>query len=67
VQINCPNCLNSIGLDSLPTEEILCPSCGSSFRLDVDSTAAWSPPESQRKLGKFELLDRVGMGAFGTV
>jgi tRNA A-37 threonylcarbamoyl transferase component Bud32/S1-C subfamily serine protease/HEAT repeat protein len=67
VQISCPNCLNSIELDSLPTEEILCPSCGSSFRLDVDSTAAWSPSESQRKLGKFELLDRVGMGAFGTV
>jgi tetratricopeptide (TPR) repeat protein len=66
MRINCPNCLSSIELESLP-EEILCPSCGSSFRLDLGSTAEWNLPEAQRKLGKFELIDRVGMGAFGTV
>jgi tRNA A-37 threonylcarbamoyl transferase component Bud32 len=47
--------------------EILCSQCGSTFQLDPAATTAWSPQESQRKLGKFELIDRVGFGSFGTV
>jgi WD40 repeat protein/tRNA A-37 threonylcarbamoyl transferase component Bud32 len=52
----------------LPTaagEEQLCPACGSSFRFaepDQVSTIA-----HRRTLGRFQLLDRVGKGAFGTV
>src|SRR5262249_46302711 len=47
-------------------DEIVCPSCGSSFRLETDSTTSDQPRPGQ-KLGKFELLDTVGQGAFGTV
>jgi tRNA A-37 threonylcarbamoyl transferase component Bud32 len=48
-------------------EEMLCPSCGSSFRLAADATTDWHPRDGQGKLGKFDLLDFVGLGAFGTV
>src|SRR5262249_24948760 len=48
-------------------EEVICPSCGSTFRLERESTAPWSPRGGQRRLGRFELIDTVGVGAFGTV
>src|SRR5262249_12031663 len=47
-------------------EEIACPSCGSTFRLETQSTTISMLPEN-KKLGKFELIDTVGYGAFGTV
>jgi serine/threonine protein kinase len=51
-----------------PPGEILCPSCGSSFHLEGRSaTLVTGPPEENKVLGKFELLEIVGMGAFGTV
>src|SRR5262249_33801339 len=31
------------------------------------TTTGWNPSENQRTLGKFELLDLVGAGAFGNV
>jgi hypothetical protein len=62
-----PHCRNPIELVATPAkEEILCSSCGSSFRLDSSSTTDWSEAGG-RKLGKFELLDTLGQGAFGTV
>ena len=70
MRIVCPHCQSSVEvLTGPPLEEgVLCPSCGSSFRMEPGgSTAGWSPGESGRKLGRFELIDRVGVGAFGTV
>jgi serine/threonine protein kinase len=68
MQVHCPHCRNTIELAADSTQnEILCPTCGSTIRLENTSTTAWNPSDSQRKLGKFELIDRVGMGAFGTV
>jgi tetratricopeptide (TPR) repeat protein/tRNA A-37 threonylcarbamoyl transferase component Bud32 len=63
----CPSCHSSIEVEA-PTEtrEILCPSCQSSIRLEGGSTTGWRPLEG-RKLGRFELLDTIGAGAFGTV
>jgi serine/threonine protein kinase len=49
-----------------PEEEVICPSCGSSFRLDPDRTQSWAK-DKLPKLGKFELIEAVGRGAFGTV
>jgi serine/threonine protein kinase len=64
----CPHCQNSIDVESISTaKEIVCDACGSTIRLESASTAAWSPTNDSRKLGKFELLDQVGFGAFGTV
>jgi WD40 repeat protein/serine/threonine protein kinase len=46
---------------------MVCPSCGSSFRIEGQSTTSLAFPPGQRDLGKFVLLDIVGKGAFGTV
>jgi WD40 repeat protein len=44
---------------------VLCPGCGSSFRIcDAGLTSTTDPT---RPLGKFQLLERVGVGAFGAV
>jgi WD40 repeat protein len=67
MHILCPHCRNPIEVVKLtPRQEIACPSCGSSFRLETDSTTGWELGPG-RKVGKFELLDSVGSGAFGTV
>ena len=67
VRINCPHCHSPIELVvGNPFEEVLCPSCGSSFDLQPDHTQSCAQ-DSLPKLGKFELLDAVGRGAFGTV
>lgn len=70
MHITCPHCKNAIELveqASPPaSQEILCPSCGSSFRLAEGSTTGYAPTAG-KKLGKFELIDIVGVGAFGTV
>src|SRR5262249_18599037 len=50
-----------------PSAEVVCPSCGSTFHLEARSTTAGNLRPGQRDLGKFELLDIVGIGAFGTV
>src|SRR5216684_1588188 len=64
----CPHCQSPIKVvESPPPGEVLCPSCGSSFHLEGQSTTAGSLRPGQRDLGRFELLDIVGVGAFGTV
>jgi hypothetical protein len=64
-RIRCPHCHNPIQLVDEQPEEVLCPGCGSTFRVrDARLTETVSPT---RPLGKFQLLDRVGMGAFGAV
>jgi serine/threonine-protein kinase len=78
MQIRCPHCQNPI--EVVQDDESFdydCPSCGSSFNLakDVETIGhvqsaenAIDPDEpAQRTLGHFELIARVGMGAFGTV
>src|SRR5262245_6083537 len=68
MHVTCPHCQNPIEVGDVESlKEILCPACGSTFQLEPASTAAWSPPDGQRKLGKFELIDAIGFGAFGTV
>jgi serine/threonine protein kinase len=68
MHIICPHCQNRIEIEEVDTlKEVLCSACGSTFRLAPESTAAWSPPNGNRKLGRFELIDAVGFGAFGTV
>jgi tRNA A-37 threonylcarbamoyl transferase component Bud32 len=67
MHIICPHCQNAIELvGPASPDEVLCPSCGSSFRLERGATTSGRPAGGQR-LGRFELLDAVGSGAFGTV
>jgi len=68
MHILCPHCANPIEVIETPMpEELPCPSCGSSIRLERGTTTDWNPHKGQRTLGKFELLGPVGSGAFGTV
>jgi tRNA A-37 threonylcarbamoyl transferase component Bud32 len=67
MHILCPHCHNPIEVVKISAhEEITCPSCGSSFRLETDATT--DPANaSLQKLGRFELQGVLGHGAFGTV
>src|SRR5262249_37327451 len=47
--------------------ELVCPSCGSSIQLDATATTGWLPENAPKTLGKFELLEQLGVGSFGTV
>jgi ribosomal protein S27E len=67
IHVLCPHCRNAIELIGLTAADIVCPSCGSTIRLEQESTVPWSPRGGQRKLGRFELIETVGFGAFGTV
>jgi eukaryotic-like serine/threonine-protein kinase len=63
----CPHCHNPIELVRIKNEEIVCPSCGSTFRVEDGSTATWSEGQRTRTMGRFDLIETVGTGAFGTV
>jgi WD40 repeat protein len=60
----CPHCHNPMELVEDHPDGLLCPACGSTFRLGDRST---TPAEQVRVLGKFQLLERVGQGGFGAV
>jgi WD40 repeat protein len=65
MQIACAHCHSQIDVGPDGTSEVICPTCGSSFCLrDVARTT--TALESQT-LGRFQLLERVGAGAFGVV
>ena len=64
----CPHCQISIEtIQSSPSEEIVCPSCGSSLRVENESTTGLYRGSGAATLGRFELLQLAGAGAFGTV
>jgi serine/threonine protein kinase len=70
LHLRCPHCQNPIEvIEQTPSEEVVCPSCGSSFHVDSGSlqqntiTHDWISCH----LGRFELLQVLGTGAFGTV
>lgn len=64
LHIRCPHCHNPVEiLYESSLEEIACPSCGSRFSLLGDDKTITFP----QTVGHFQLLDRVGVGAFGTV
>jgi serine/threonine protein kinase len=66
MHILCPHCHNPIEVVHIvPQVEIACPSCGSSFHLETGTTMA--DRGVGQKLGKFQLVEMVGQGAFGTV
>jgi serine/threonine protein kinase len=67
MRVACPHCQSSVEQADLDSQEILCPACGSSFRLERESTVDWASSRGPRTLGRFELIEAIGSGAFGTV
>jgi WD40 repeat protein/tRNA A-37 threonylcarbamoyl transferase component Bud32 len=68
VHVRCPECNTQIDYtDATVLSAVACSHCGSSFSLIDDSPTLTYPAGKAQKLGHFELLERVGAGAFGTV
>ncbi|HKI36343.1 MAG TPA: protein kinase [Gemmataceae bacterium] len=64
-RVRCPHCHNPIQLADDHSDEVLCPACGHTFRLGEGRRTTSAAP--MRPLGKFQLLERVGVGGFGAV
>src|SRR5438105_12030968 len=65
--LECPHCRSSLPPCDPSAHAVVCPGCGSSIQLESGATGAWLPSEAPRRLGKFEFLEQLGVGAFGTV
>jgi len=68
--IDCPQCHSPIEVAPLHIDEgIVCPCCGSKFQLAEDSlpTNLIFSGTAPRMFGRFEMIAKLGAGAFGTV
>jgi WD40 repeat protein/tRNA A-37 threonylcarbamoyl transferase component Bud32 len=61
----CPSCHHTLATGEVQSGSVLCENCGNSFRLE--GVRQGSTIDEIRVIGRFQLLDRVGQGAFGTV
>jgi predicted Ser/Thr protein kinase/ribosomal protein S27E len=67
MHLRCPRCRNPIEVvDETPLTDLTCPSCGSQFSLISNDTTC-THHAGARVLGRFELLEEIGMGHFGSV
>jgi tRNA A-37 threonylcarbamoyl transferase component Bud32 len=64
-RVRCPHCHNPIQLSDGHSDEVLCPACGHAFQTSEARPTVSATP--MRALGKFQLLERVGVGGFGAV
>ncbi len=67
MHVRCPHCHNPIELVAEASlEEIPCPACGSSFNLvGTEKTESYNP--GSQMLGRFEVIQQLGIGHFGSV
>ncbi len=65
MQVRCPECQHAIELADPDCDTAECPGCGGTFRLQEMPTPTFVRPRVQ--LGKFQLTQQVGSGAFGAV
>jgi serine/threonine protein kinase len=67
LHIRCPHCSNPVELlTDTRLESITCRTCGSAFSL-VDSDDHTRQAPTLKRIGRFELVSRIGLGGFGTV
>lgn len=64
--ISCPQCHNAIESADPRVRELICEACGSLFRIE-DVEAETTRQQEPQVIGRFQLLERVGGGSFGTV
>ena len=76
MHVRCPHCRHPIEIVEQEFHEIDCPSCGSSFNLvgeEVETITYQKEADGDtsraeaRRIAHYELLEKVGAGAFGTV
>src|ERR1051326_543762 len=63
--VRCPSCNNPVPLTEEDAAEVVCSTCGSSFALKQERTRTLV--QQIHQLGRFELIEEVGAGAFGAV
>jgi serine/threonine protein kinase len=63
--ITCPHCGSDVQPDNAQQQQITCANCGSTFDLDPKATTAYRILPT--KIGRFEIIERLGRGAFGVV
>src|SRR5262249_11199320 len=65
--LTCPCCWSPIPSSTdTSIDKLSCPWCGTTLRMDSEAFTQ-GPLPNQMQLGKYELLDVVGQGAFGVV
>ncbi|MBC8875227.1 MAG: protein kinase [Planctomycetes bacterium] len=69
MKVRCSNCDLGIEIvdDRSLAEEMTCPACGSTFSLGGYEETEDYRQEEIRTLGHFELIEELGVGAFGSV
>ena len=73
LHLRCPHCHNAVEVVLDPaSDSVTCPGCGQAFAPDGEATEARTPPAEtatpqRRALGRLQLLEKVGEGAFGVV
>jgi hypothetical protein len=64
-RLRCPHCRQTLDVAAdLPTRDLACPACGGAFGVETLSAAARPPA---RRVGRYELAELLGTGAFGSV
>jgi tetratricopeptide (TPR) repeat protein/tRNA A-37 threonylcarbamoyl transferase component Bud32 len=68
LRLTCPQCREPIALGT-PVEEakVVCPACGTGISLEADAAMAGLNLLHTNKLGRFEILEKLGVGTFGAV
>ncbi|MFV2066777.1 MAG: WD40 repeat domain-containing serine/threonine protein kinase [Pirellulales bacterium] len=67
LSVRCPQCNTPVALAvDTPFTEITCRSCGNDFNL-VDDRSDTKAPTAGTTIGHFVLLEKVGIGGFGSV
>src|SRR5207248_10430323 len=63
----CPKCHDSVDSPDLASKNhVVCANCGTDLRLHRPAITQ-APAGDKQRLGRFELHDTIGIGAFGTV
>ncbi len=67
-KVACPVCHNQMERSAdLKSDQLVCYCCGSTFRLEGDFPAGCQSGDLVRMLGRYELIETVGVGSFGMV
>ncbi len=68
MRVRCPHCHNPLEiLDDSTFENIVCSTCGSNFSLIGGTDVTETARRAAKTIGHFELVENLGVGAFGAV